>query len=79
MVAHQRCGCVLHSLCKATSAASSLALSTYWPSYQKRAGTLMLPMWTLLDQAVRPPAREAVSGNVSKGKNAVWARVVVGG
>lgn len=58
MVAHQRCcGEPPHSLCKATSAASSLALSTYWPSYQKRAGTLMLPMWTLLDQAVRPPVR----------------------
>lgn len=46
------------SCCSATSAASSFALLTYWPSYQKRAWMTCCPeMVTVEDQAVRPPRR----------------------
>lgn len=46
---------IARSCCRATSAASSLALSTHWPSYQYRAATVWPSIVTVLDQAVRPP------------------------
>lgn len=45
----------------ATSAASSFALSTYCPSYQNRAEIFCPLTVTVLDQAVRPPARQLVN------------------
>lgn len=39
----------------ATSAASSLALLMYWPSYQYRAAQRRGPRLTVADHAVRPP------------------------
>lgn len=46
---------------RATSAASSLALFTFWPSYQKRAEMACPCTVTVLDQAVRPPIVPSVN------------------
>lgn len=44
----------------AISAASSLALLRFLPSYQKRAATVCPLIVTREDQAVRPPAKDTI-------------------
>jgi len=68
-----------------TSAASSLALLEFLPSYQKRADNSFVKTFTVHDQAVRPPAQFANSNDTmvsrwswSCPRSCVWKNGVVG-
>lgn len=63
--------------CRATSAASSLALLTQVPSYQYRAWCLLPSTSTVLDHAVRPPdlaVSQCLIAGTSLSSNAIGTR-----